>query len=138
MIEDICGATAARARELPERVLHEQVDGEWSFVPTHRHLAVAMDCGLRRMVRGSPARTTRGAWEGRGSRDLAAAPRPGRRPSLDQVLSLSRERMDEVCEVIGGANPNELERDCIPPDSPGHPRKDHTVLQCLHVVLKEE
>ncbi len=24
------------------------------------------------------------------------------------------------------------------PASPGHPRKDHTVLQCLHVVLKEE
>jgi hypothetical protein len=54
------------------------------------------------------------------------------------VLSLSRERMDEVREVIAGANAKELERDCVPPASPGHPRKNHTVLQYLHVVLKEE
>jgi hypothetical protein len=32
----------------------------------------------------------------------------------------------------------ELERTCVPPVTPGHPRKDHTVLHCLHVVLKEE
>jgi hypothetical protein len=72
MIEDTLGATAARARELPEPVLHGQVDGEWSFVQTHRHLVLATDCWLRPMMKGSPARTTRGAWEGRGSRDLAA------------------------------------------------------------------
>ena len=36
------------------------------------------------------------------------------------------------------AKAEELERNCVPPDSPGHPRKDHTVLQCLHVILKEE
>ena len=35
MIEDIWTGTVARARELPERVLHEQVEGEWSFVQTH-------------------------------------------------------------------------------------------------------
>jgi len=41
-------------------------------------------------------------------------------------------------EVIAGANAEELERNCVPPGSPGYPRKGHTVLQCLHVVLKEE
>ncbi len=46
--------------------------------------------------------------------------------------------MDEVSEVFSGAKEEELERNCVPPKSPGHPRKDHTVLQCLHVVLKEE
>jgi len=46
--------------------------------------------------------------------------------------------MDEVGDVIAGATAQELERNCVPPGSPGHPRKDHTVLQCLHVVLKEE
>jgi hypothetical protein len=32
MIEEMWNETFARARELPEPVLHEQVDGEWSFV----------------------------------------------------------------------------------------------------------
>ncbi|MBO0774147.1 MAG: DinB family protein [Actinobacteria bacterium] len=46
--------------------------------------------------------------------------------------------MHEVREVIAGATAGELERTCVPPGSPGHPRKDRTVLQCLHVLLKEE
>jgi hypothetical protein len=61
MIEELWSGTVARARKLPEPVLHEQVDGEWSFVQTHRHLVLATDCWLRRMVKGSHARTTRGA-----------------------------------------------------------------------------
>ena len=46
--------------------------------------------------------------------------------------------MDEVREVIAGLTPTELARNCVAPDSPGHPRKDHTVLPCLHVILNEE
>jgi hypothetical protein len=49
-----------------------------------------------------------------------------------------RGRMDEVGEVIAASTPKELERNCVPPDSPGHPRGDRTVLECLHVILKEE
>jgi hypothetical protein len=63
---------------------------------------------------------------------------PDARPSLDQVLDLRRERMREVREVIAGATAEELERTCVPPGTPGHPRKDHTVLQCLQVILQEE
>ena len=139
MIEDMWAGTVARARELPEPVLHEQVDGEWSFVQTHRHLVLVTDCWLRRMVKGiaHPYHPwgLGGSW--------LTSPRhwgidPEADPSLDQVLALRRERMDEVREVIVGAKGEELERNCVPPDSPGHPRKDHTVLQCLHATLKEE
>ena len=35
--------TITRARTLPEDVLHESVNGEWSFVQTLRHLVLAMD-----------------------------------------------------------------------------------------------
>lgn len=139
MIEDLWTGTVARARELPEPVLHQQVAGEWSFVQTHRHLVLATDCWLRRMVKGiaHPYHPwgVGGSW--------LTSPRrwgidPDADPSLDQVLDLRRERMDEVREVIAGAKAEELERNCVPPGSPGHPRKDHTVLQCLHVILKEE
>ena len=139
MIEGLWSGTVARARKLPEPVLHEQVNGEWSFVQTHRHLVLATDCWLRRMVKGI-ARPYHpwglgGAW--------LTSPRrwgldPDADPSLDQVLDLRRERMDEVADVIAGATAQELERNCVPPGSPGHPRKAHTVLHCLHVVLNEE
>jgi DinB superfamily len=139
MIEGLWSGTVARARKLPEPVLHEQVDGEWSFVQTQRHLVLATDCWLRRMVKGI-ARPYH-PW-GLGGSWLTSPRRwgidPDADPSLDQVLDVRRERMDEVRRVIAGATPEELERTCVPPDSPGHPRQDHTVLQCLHVVLKEE
>ncbi len=139
MIEEIWTRTVGRAQKLPEAVLHEQVEGEWSFVQTHRHLVLATDSWLRRMVKGiaHPYHPwgLGGSW--------LTSPRhwgidPDADPSLDQVLDLRRERMDEVREVIVGANSEELERNCVPPVSPGHPRKDRTVLQCLQVILKEE
>jgi hypothetical protein len=34
MIEDLWNGTVARARALPEPILHEQVDRKWSFVQT--------------------------------------------------------------------------------------------------------
>jgi hypothetical protein len=139
MIEDLWSGTVARARKLPEPLLHEQVNGEWSFVQTQRHLVLATDCWLRRMVKGI-ARPYH-PW-GLGGSWLASPRRwgidPDAGPSLDQVLVVRRERMDEVGEVIAGMTAEKLERNCIPPESPGHPRKDHTVLQCLHVILKEE
>jgi hypothetical protein len=139
MIEASWSGTVARARKLPEPVLHEQVDGEWSFVQTQRHLVLATDCWLRRMVKGF-ARPCH-PW-GLGGSWLTSPRRwgidPDADPSLDQVLELRRARMAEVAQVIAGVNAEELERNCVPPDSPGHPRKDHTVLQCLQVILKEE
>ena len=52
MIETKWSQTVARGRELPEPLLYQQVDGEWSFVQTHRHLVLVTDCWLRRMVKG--------------------------------------------------------------------------------------
>src|SRR5215208_399947 len=45
-IETLWAATLDRAGLLPEATLHEQVDGEWSFVQTHRHLLFAGDAWL--------------------------------------------------------------------------------------------
>src|SRR5689334_15502050 len=43
-------ATLDRARLLPEAKLHEQVNGEWSFVETQRHLLMAGDAWLGNAV----------------------------------------------------------------------------------------
>ena len=49
-IEKQWGETLDRARRLPEAKLHEQVDGEWSFVETQRHLLFACDAWLGNAV----------------------------------------------------------------------------------------
>ena len=56
--------------------------------------------------------------------------RPGARPAPGTHGRGTRSDRGREC---GGAG-----AELRPPGSPGHPRKDHTVLQCLHVVLKEE
>ena len=46
--------------------------------------------------------------------------------------------MDEAEKTIDAVTTAELDRICVPPDSPGHPTSDHTVRACLHVILNEE
>ena len=139
MIEALWVGTIARARKLPEPVLRDQVNGEWSFVQTQRHLVLATDCWLRRMVKGidRPYHPwgIGGSWL-TGPRRWGLDPEAD--PSLDQVLEVRGERMGEVAEMIAGLTMEDLERIRVPPGNPGHPRKDETVLHCLHVVLKEE
>jgi hypothetical protein len=63
---------------------------------------------------------------------------PAANPSLDEVLEVRRERMHEVKQTIAAVTPEELERVCVPPATPGHPNDPHSVLGCLHVILNEE
>lgn len=139
LVEELWKGTMRRARELPAPLVNERVDGEWSFTQTQRHLVLATDCWLRRMVMGMAHPYH--PW-GLGGSWLTSPRRwgldPDADPPLDEVLEVRRQRMDEVRSVICKATVAELGRTCVPPQAPGHPRKEHTVLQCLHVVLKEE
>jgi len=139
MIEEIWNVAVARARALPQQSLTERVDDEWSFVETLRHLVLASDCWLRRMVKGIERPYHRwglaGSWL---SDPVSWGVDPAANPSLDEVLALRRERMDEVQQTIAALTSEELERVCIPPETPGHPDRPHTVRECLHVILNEE
>lgn len=139
MVEDMWRDTVTHARTLPESALSERVDDEWSFVETQRHLVMATDCWLRRMVKGidRPFHPwgLAGSWL---SDPRAWGLDPDAAPSLGEVLEVRRERMGEVQETIAGLTPEELERVCTPPSTPGHPNRPHSVLQCLHVILNEE
>jgi hypothetical protein len=139
MIEDIWQMTIARARELPPPMLHARVDDEWSFVETLRHLVLATDCWLRRMVKGMDRPYHPWGLAGSWLTDPANwGIDPGANPSVEEILELRRERMGEVGLTIGVVTAEELERVCAAPKAPGHPTRDHTVQACLHVILNEE
>jgi uncharacterized protein YjbI with pentapeptide repeats len=139
MIEDRWQATISRACQLPEPLLFERVDDEWSFVETQRHLILATDCWLRRMVKGMDHPYHRWGLAGSWLADPASwGIDPGANPSLSDVLQVRRERMDEIGQTIAAVTAVDLQRVCLPPPTPGHPTDEHTVRECLHVILNEE
>jgi hypothetical protein len=139
LIEEVWKTTVARARTLPEALLFERVDDEWSFVETLRHLVMATDSWLFRMVRHVARPYHPWGLAGSFLSDPASLGLDYQAtPSLDEVLAVRRERMDAVAETIAGLTTEELNQVCVPPDDSGHPAEPRSVLECLHVILDEE
>jgi hypothetical protein len=139
MLDEMWTVTIARARTLPEPLLYERVNEEWSFVETLRHMIMATDCWHGRMIQGVPHSYHRWGLAGpflsepeRLGLDVAAT------PSLDEVLVVRQQRFNDVGATIASLTQTELERVCQPPSTPGHPNAPRTVLHCLHVILNEE
>ncbi len=138
MLEEVWRQTIARARLLPEARLHERVDQEWSFLETLRHLILATDSWLGRMIlqleRPYHPWGVAGSWL-TDPRELGLDPDAA--PSFDQVLPVWRGRADSVQEAIASVTADELERLLTPPAAPGHPDHPESMLHCLHVILDE-
>jgi uncharacterized protein YjbI with pentapeptide repeats len=139
-LERLWGETVDRARRFPGEMLHESVDGEWSFIETLRHLVFATDSWIRRAILGDPS-----PWDALDlpwdeMPDTPGVPRDrDARPSLDEVLELRRDRMATVRQVITGLTDASLDRDTDPVEGPGWPPpRSFPVRQCLLCILNEE
>ena len=140
VVERLWDETVERARQLDPELLHESVDGEWSFIETLRHLAFATDCWIRRAILGDPAPWHRLDLPWDEMPDTAGVPRDRDvRPSLDEVLELRRDRMSTVRAVIDGLTDESLAGHTEPVAGPGwpHPRS-YPVRECLLCILNEE
>ena len=140
ILERLWAGTVARAAALDPRLLHESVDGEWSFVETLRHLAFATDAWIRRAVLGDPS-----PWDPLDlpwdeMPDMAGIPRDRDvRPPLEAALVLRRDRMTTVRAFLDGLTDETLEGLTEPVDAPGWPRtRSYPVRECLLIVLSEE
>lgn len=140
ILERLWGETVARASRLDPKLLHESVDGEWSFIETLRHLAFATDAWLRRCVLGDPA-----PWDPLDlpwdeMRDTPGIPRDrDARPSLDTVLALRRDRMSGVRAFLTGLTQEKLDSDTDPVEGPGWPPPERfPVRECLQIIVIEE
>ena len=140
LLEDLWDGTVERARGLDPDLLHESVDGEWSFTETLRHLMFATDAWVRRVILGDPAPWDLLDLPWDEMPDMPGIPRDREaRPSLDVVLDLRRDRMATVREVIDGLTDEMLASDTEPVDAPGWPPpRSFPVHQCLRIVLNEE
>ncbi|MEV0157233.1 DinB family protein [Micromonospora sp. NPDC050686] len=91
IVERLSTGTVERARGLDPGLLHDSVDGEWSFIETLRHLVFATDAWVRRAILGDPS-----PWDPLDlpwdeMPDTPGIPRDREaRPSLEEVLALRR------------------------------------------------
>jgi DinB superfamily/Pentapeptide repeats (8 copies) len=140
IVERLWGQTVERARRLPPELLHESVDGEWSFIETLRHLVFATDAWIRRAILGDPSPWDPLGLPWDGMPDTPGVPRDrGARPSLDAVLELRRDRMSTVRQVTDGLTDASLDRQTVPVEGPGWPPpRSFPVRECLLIILNEE
>jgi hypothetical protein len=140
IVERLWGETVERARRLDPALLHESVDGEWTFTETLRHLAFATDSWIRRAILGdsSPWDPLDLPWDE--MPDTPGVPRDRSvRPSLDEVLALRRDRMSIVRMVIDGLTDESLDGHTEPVEAPGWPQsRSYPVRECLLCILNEE
>ncbi|GAA1543418.1 DinB family protein [Kribbella lupini] len=141
VMEGLWAGTLERARKLPEATLHERVDGEWSFVETHRHLLFCSDAWLGNAVLEEtapyhPLGFTAGGMPAEETAKLGLT--IDATPSLDEVLTARRARMDVMRRTVAALTDAELDRVCGRKPADPYPEQDYVVRRCLKVILKEE
>lgn len=139
ILERLWKGTVARARTFPAEALHRGVEDEWSFIQTLRHLNFASAAWVGRMVLGdaSPWHPLDLPWDEAPGWDGIPWDREAR-PSLDEVLTVRRERRAMVCHLLESLTDNQL-AGSVTRTEPGWPRlADFPVKQCLLIVLNEE
>ncbi len=129
------------ARSLPEEMLHERVDGEWSFIETLRHLVMATDAWVLRAVLGNPAPFhPLGLAHTEMPPGTPLVPHDAEaRPSLDEILTVRAQRMAIVAQVLEDLTDQRLEETTEPVTEPGYPESQpFPVRRCLSAVVNEE
>ncbi len=140
ILERLWQQTVGRAQGMAPELLHERVDGEWSFTETLRHLVFATDAWVRCAILGDPA-----PWDPLDlpfdeMPDEPSVPRDrAARPSLDQVLALRADRMATVRQVLAGLTDAQLASMTEPVTEAGYPEPESfAVRRCLQAIVSEE
>jgi hypothetical protein len=139
ILERLWEGTVARARTFPEAALHRGVDDEWSFIQTLRHLNFASAAWVGRMILGnaSPWHPLDLPWDEAPGWDGIPWDREAR-PSLDEVLTVRRERQAMVRHVMASLTDEQLASE-VTRTEPGWPQaEDFPFKECLRIVLNEE
>ena len=140
-IERLWAEAGERAGRLPAAALAEQVDEEWSFGQTLRHLVFITDAWASRTVLdepmpyhplGLPQSWYPAADAAALGLDLTA------QPGHAEILAARADRMAVMRDVVTGLTDDGLTRLCQRSPAPGYPDEERTVIDCIGVVLEEE
>ncbi len=131
-LDAVWTATIARASALPDALVHESVDGEWSFVQTLRHLVFATDKWCTGPILGE-------AFDPMGLPNTGSVdfPWPGLDPAADptfaEAVAAHADRWARVHDYVERVTVADLTRTVDVLENGPHP-----VIECLGVVFEEE
>jgi hypothetical protein len=140
-IERLWAQAIERAGRLPGAALDQQVNDEWSFAQTLRHLVFITDAWASRTVLdeempyhplGLPQSWYPPADAAALGIDLTAQPR------YAEILAARADRMAVIRRIVAGLTDADLGRMCQRSPAPGYPDEQNTVINCLAVVMDEE
>ena len=143
-IERLWAQATERAGRLPAAALAEQVNEEWSFEQTLRHLVFITDAWASRTVLDEPMPYHPLGLPNTGYPPADAAALGldlDARPSLEAMLEARGTRMTLVRGIVDGLTDAGLERACLRLPAPGfqgYPEETLSVGRCLRVIMKEE
>ena len=131
-LEDAWAKTITRAKALPEEMLHQSVNDEWSFVQTLRHLVFAMDKWFTAPVLGESFDPM--GLPNSGSVDFAW---PGLdydlRPSVSGALAVRADRAHRFREYLESVATTDFARPIEVLENGTNP-----LQECLYTVFEEE
>jgi hypothetical protein len=140
-IERLWAEAVERAGRLPAAALAEQVNEEWSFEQTVRHLVFITDAWASRTVLdepmpyhplGLPQSWYPDADAAALGLDLTA------QPGYAKVLAARADRMAVMRRIVADLTDADLGRLCQRTPAPGYPDEERTVIECVGVVMDEE
>ena len=140
-IERLWADAAGRAGRLPAAALTEQVNDEWSFAQTLRHLVFITDAWASRTVLDEPMPYHRlglpQSWY-----PAAAAAALGidltAQPGYAEIVAARADRMAVMRRILGDLTNADLGRGCQRSPAPGYPEEERAVAECIAVVMDEE
>jgi hypothetical protein len=132
LVEQRWGETVERARQLDPALLHESVNGEWSFVQTLRHLVFAIDKWFTSPVLGDAFHPI--GLPNSGSIDF---PWPGLdydlTPSLAEALAVRADRAGRFRDFLVSVAPADFTRPIDVLENGTNP-----LQECIYTVFEEE
>jgi len=140
-IERLWARATEWAGRLPTAAVDQQVNDEWSFAQTLRHLVFITDAWASRTVLdqelpyhplGLPQSWYPAADAAALGIDLTA------RPGYAQILAARADRMAVMRRIVAGLTAEGMRQPCRRSPAPGYPDEERTVIDCLSVVMDEE
>jgi DinB superfamily/Pentapeptide repeats (8 copies) len=140
-IERLWAQATERAGRLPAAALDQQVNEEWSFAQTLRHLVFITDAWASRTVLdeempyhppGLPQSWYPAADAAALGIDLTA------QPGYEDILAVRAGRMAVMRRIVAGLTDADLARLCQRSPAPGYPDEERTVIDCIAGVMEEE
>ena len=140
-IERLWAQAVDRAGRLPTAALTQQVNEEWSFAQTLRHLVFITDAWASRTVQdqempyhplGLPQSWYPATDAAALGIDLTA------QPGYGEILAARADRMAVMRGIVAGLTDGSLGQLCQRSPAPGYPDEERTVVDCIGVVMDEE